>query len=212
MREDKMSWKSRSKVDNMPMSEDFDLDIDDSKVEILNNRIYFYSDVNEKSVLSMNKHLQSLHTKARVYAAQNGFDNCYGSGQAFVNVQSYGGSLMSGLSAMDTILEIRQHMPITTMVDGYAASAATFITMVGTRRLMRRTSYMLVHQLSSGFWGKYEEMRDEMRNLDMFMESIRDAYGKYTKVPKKEISQILKKDIWWDAKTCLDYGLIDEII
>lgn len=212
MRKEYFGRAKSSKADNMPVLEDFDLDIDDSKVEILNNRIYFYSDVNEKSVLSMNKHMQSLHTKARVYAAQNGFDDCYGSGQAFINVQSYGGSLMSGLSAMDTILEIKQHMPVTTVVDGYAASAATFISIVGTKRLMRRTSYMLLHQLSSGFWGKYEDILDEVRNLDMFMDAIRDAYGKYTKVPKKEISQILKKDIWWDAKRCLEYGLVDEII
>jgi ATP-dependent protease ClpP protease subunit len=205
-----MRWKA-NKADGMPMSEDFDMDDVNDKVETLNNRIYFYSDVNERSVLSMNKHLQSILNKARVHAAQNGMDPS-SSGQAFINIQSYGGSLMSGLSAMDTVLEVRDSIPVTTIVDGYAASAATFLSVVGSNRLMRRTSYMLVHQLSSGFWGKYEEIMDEVKNLDMFMEMIRDVYGTYTKVPKKELSQILKRDIWWDARKCLDYGLVDKII
>ena len=28
----------------------------------------------------------------------------------------------------------------------------------------------------------------------------------------KELNKLLKHDLWWDADTCLKYGLVDEII
>ena len=44
------------------------------------------------------------------------------------------------------------------------------------------------------------------------MELIKSIYGEYSKVPEKKIDELLKHDLWWDAKTCLKYGLIDKII
>jgi len=71
---------------------------------------------------------------------------------------------------------------------------------------------MLVHQLSSGMWGKYKEMKDEMENVDNMMKTIREIYLEYTKIPKKKLDEILDHDLWFDAETCLKYGLVDEII
>ena len=61
-------------------------------------------------------------------------------------------------------------------------------------------------------WGKFQEMQDDMQNSEMLMEKIKDIYRKYTKIPKKELDNILKHDIWWEAEKCLEYGLVDELI
>ena len=71
---------------------------------------------------------------------------------------------------------------------------------------------MLIHQLSSGMWGKYEEMRDAMENNDLFMKMIKEHYHEHTRIPKRKLNEMLKRDLWFDAETCLDYGLVDEII
>ena len=44
------------------------------------------------------------------------------------------------------------------------------------------------------------------------MDTIKNVYKEYTEVPMKKIDEILKHDLFWDAKICLEYGLIDEII
>ena len=31
---------------------------------------------------------------------------------------------------------------------------------------------MLIHQLSSGMWGKFEDMKDDMKNNEMLMSKI----------------------------------------
>ena len=51
-----------------------------------------------------------------------------------------------------------------------------------------------------------------MDNCDLFMSIIMDIYTEHTKIPKKKLNEILKRDLWFDAETCLEYGLIDEII
>ena len=61
-------------------------------------------------------------------------------------------------------------------------------------------------------WGKYEELKDSIENCDLFMQIIKDIYDEHTKIPKKKLKEILKHDLWLDAETCLEYGLVDEII
>ena len=44
------------------------------------------------------------------------------------------------------------------------------------------------------------------------MKKIKNIYEEYTLIPKRKLNEILKHDLWWDAKTCLEYGLVDEIV
>jgi ATP-dependent protease ClpP protease subunit len=55
-------------------------------------------------------------------------------------------------------------------------------------------------------------MEDDMENSKMLMDKIKNIYKEHTKIPKKELDNILKHDIWWEAEKCLEYGLIDELI
>ena len=51
-----------------------------------------------------------------------------------------------------------------------------------------------------------------MKNCDLLMEKIKKIYSEHTKIPKRKLNQILKRDLWFDAEACLKYGLVDEII
>ena len=130
----------------------------------------------------------------------------------YLHVNSYGGSIFAGLAAMDQVVSTKKKVPVITIVDGCCASAATFITVVGTKRLINKNAFMMIHQLSSFMWGKYNEFEDEKKNLDRLMDKIKGIYKEYTKIPETEINKILEHDLWFDAETCLKYGLVDEII
>ena len=120
-----------------------------------------------------------------------------------------GGSLMDTWYIMD-LLKNLDH-PVYTYIDGYAASAATLISVMGEKRFISPHSFMLIHQLSSGSSGTFSEMDDSMQNNIKFMETIRKIYLTRTLLKEKELNEILKKDLWLDAETCKKYGLIDEI-
>ena len=175
-------------------------------LEITNYRIYFYSGVETKNVLGLNKTLRELAADIQHSAAVL---ECPAA-SIFLHVNSHGGDLFAGLAAMDEIRKSK--VPVISIVDGCAASAATLMTIAANKRQINKHAYMLIHQLSSGMWGKYKEMKDEMENVDNMMKTIREIYLEYTKIPKKKLDEILERDLWFDAKTCLKYGLVDEII
>ena len=175
-------------------------------IAVHENKIYYYAGVNRDSAVELNKKIGELESKSLTLG--NNLDIEPPILKILIN--SGGGSITAGISSMDTILRCK--VPVHTYVDGFCASAATFLSVVGSYRFMSRNSYMLIHQLSSTLWGKYSEIEDEKKNLDLMMETIKSVYKEYTKVPMKKLDQILKHDLLWDAKTCLKYGLIDEII
>ena len=70
---------------------------------------------------------------------------------------------------------------------------------------------MLIHQLSSMAYGKYTELEDDMINNTHLMETIKAIYKEYTKVPMRKLNEILKHDLWFDADTCQELGLVDFI-
>ena len=175
-------------------------------ISVQDNRIYFYSGVNRNACVELNKKIGELEAKSLTLSNTLGI--LPPSIKVFIN--SGGGTIVSGIASMDTMLRCK--VPIETYVDGFSASAATFLTVVGEKRYMSRNSYMLFNQLSSTFWGTYSNFEDEKKNLDLMMKSIKDIYKKYTKLPMKKLDEILKHDLMWDAKTCLEYGMIDEIV
>jgi ATP-dependent protease ClpP protease subunit len=97
-------------------------------------------------------------------------------------------------------------------VEGCAASGASFISTAGTKRLIRKSSYMLIHELSDLSWGRHSEMEDNVASNRDIMITIKNWYKERTKIPAKQLDEILTHDIWWNAKKCLKYGLVDGII
>ena len=55
------------------------------------------------------------------------------------------------------------------------------------------------------------EIEDEFKNLQDLMEKIKEIYKEYTNIPKKELNELLKHDLWLDSNKCLKYGLVEEI-
>lgn len=181
-------------------------EVNEKHISVQDNKIYFYSGVNRNACCELNKKISELESKA-ITLSQN-LDMPAPPIKLYIN--SGGGSIVSGIASMDTMLRCK--VDVETYVDGFSASAGTFLSVVGKRRFMSRNSYMLIHQLSSNFWGTYSNFDDEKKNLDLMMKTIKDIYKQYTKLPMKKLDEMLKHDLMWDAQTCLKYGMIDEII
>jgi len=199
-------WAGKDKKDkeNPPIGASIDKN---NVVETTNNRIYYYSEVSRQKILILNKNLRNLNDNLLNQAQLLGLDS---PANIYLHINSFGGSVFAGLSAVDYVKSCE--VPVMTVVEGCAASAATLFSVVGAHRQIRSNSFMLIHQISSGMWGKYEELKDSLDNCDLFMQIIKDIYNEHTKIPKKKLNEILKHDLWFDAETCLEYGLVDEII
>jgi len=181
---------------------------DQSKgVEVDENRVHFYTGVNNNSVLELNKILRTLDIEMQCLSIRLKIPPI----PIELRIHSEGGDLFAGLAAVDAIRNIRT--PIHTYVEGSAASAATLMSVCGAKRFMYKHSVMLIHQISALMvHGTHEQFKDEMANQALFMSKIENLYLEKTKMPIDEIRDMLKHDLWLDSGTCLRLGLVDEVI
>ena len=184
--------------------EDEDADCDDC-IKVIDNHIYFYSDVSTKSILELTQIIKKLTKDLLVLNVQYNTDV-----EIWLHINSGGGDVFAILSCIHLIENNK--ININTIVEGQACSAATILSMIGKTRQITENSYMLIHNISSGFWGKMHEFEDEIKNLKLLTKDIRKMYTKYTYIKTKQLDQLLKKDLLLHAKICLSYGLVDEII
>ena len=170
-----------------------------------NNHIYFYSDVDQLSCLELNRKINDLNKELMQSAIEYETEppNIY------LHINSFGGSLFAAFSTIDTI--INSKIPIISIIEGCAASAATIISIVCHKRYCTANSFMLIHQLSTGATGKYEEMKDDFLNDTKLMKLLYKLYKDHTKMDIKLIKKVLKRDLWWESDECLTNGLVDEI-
>jgi len=174
--------------------------------EVIDNDIFFYTDIDDDSVLWLNKQLTILEKKLLIQTIE-----CPGY-KPYIRlfIKSDGGDIFAGVSAMDHIANIK--VSVVTIADGLCASAATFLLLGGTKRLIKKHAFVLIHQLSTeGFWGKFEEVKDEMKTLKKFMAMIHGIYEVKTKIPQKKMNKLMKKDIYLSAEQCLKYDIVDEV-
>ena len=71
---------------------------------------------------------------------------------------------------------------------------------------------MLIHELSSGAWGKFSEIELEVENLANLMKRIKTIYKDNTNLTESDLNTMLKNDKWWNSKECKKMELIDELI
>jgi ATP-dependent Clp protease protease subunit len=125
-------------------------------------------------------------------------------------ITSNGGLVYQVFLAIDTIQGLK--VPVHTYCQGIVASAGTLLSLSGKRRFITENSYMLIHEIRSGTWGKFTHICESLENSKQLMDHIKDYYVKRTKITAEELDEQLKKDVTWNAKTCLEKGLVDEII
>ena len=182
---------------------------EDSFVKVQGSDVYFHCEVCEESVLELNMKLKKLELEMLHKHLDLGLQDIRP--EIRIWIRSDGGDLHSGMSAMDTISRIKR-CKIRTIADGVCASAATFVLLGGRSRHMTENSYILIHQLNmDGTWGKFEDFKDQMHNLEKFMDRFRDIYTRETKIPEKRLNKILKRDLYMDAKRCLKWEIVDSV-
>ena len=125
-------------------------------------------------------------------------------------ITSNGGYVYQVFSAIDTIRGMK--IPVHTVCKGFVASAGTLLSLAGKKKYITESSYMLIHELRAGHWGKYTHLAESFDNCKQLMEHIKSYYLARTNMTSEELDEQLKKDVSWNAETCLEKGLVDEII
>jgi ATP-dependent Clp endopeptidase proteolytic subunit ClpP len=180
----------------------------ENDIRVDGNKIYFHKEVSRESVLNLIFTLNQTVKKIKNTSDQIGVDD-YPPVYLFIN--SGGGDYYAGMSAFDHIKNMEY--PVYTVVDGLTASAGTFISLAGKKRLMLKSSWVLIHQIKTWFSGynTFEELKDEMLNTTNIMNSLNNMYLENTKISKKKLDTFFKHDLYLDSTQALKLGIVDEI-
>jgi ATP-dependent protease ClpP protease subunit len=177
-----------------------------SHVRSEQNHVYFYTEVDRENVRVLGEVLRETE---RYCLEQTHRLKLKKKLPIYLHINSFGGCLFSGFTAVDYIRSLS--VPVYSVIEGSAASAATLMSVSCKRRYIAPNAHMLIHQLSSGCWGKYVEIEDEYTNLKQFMVKIKQIYKDRTTIPPRELKRLLKHDLWLNSAQAIEYGLVDRV-
>ena len=166
--------------------------------------VYFHADVTKRSVCMLFNLLKEASSEALLN------NNMIDEPKIILYIHSNGGDAYAGLSAMDHVSKNR--VPVITCADGFVASAATLILLGGSVRVSLPHSNILIHQLRTGFIGKFDELKDEMQNSEALMETFKKIYVSKTRMTRKTVDTIILKELNLNAEESMKYGIVSKII
>lgn len=134
-----------------------------------------------------------------------------------LEIGSYGGSVLDAFQMWDKVEQLKEKgYIIETVTHTYAISCGSISFITGSigHRKIGRHARVLIHQVSSGCGGTYEDMQREVEFTKQLWEELKELILKNTKVTEERLQEIQEKKIdWWiDAKTAVKLGIADEII
>lgn len=173
---------------------------------VVDNNIYFNDDISMETINKLNKQMRALQTKLLTMATNLHIDPP----PIRLHITSNGGSVFAAYRAINCMKSLS--VEVHTIIDGYAASAATLISVCGDKRYINPYSNMLIHELRSmTSWNKMSELEDEVQNMKHVMDQIKDIYVEHTNLTRAELNRLLKRDMDWDVDKCIKAGLVDEV-
>ena len=174
------------------------------KSHFLNNNIYFTGGLNEETCFKLTEALNAHKNMALTNQDYPNHINLY--------IQSPGGSLLPTLAVVDEIKNLG--IPVHTYIRGYAASAATLLSVVGSQRYIYNHSIMMIHGVKIGdsSVSSLLDIKDLNTNVDVFMNMVKKIYLENTNIKENILENLFYHDIWMNSTLALEYGLVDEIL
>ena len=130
--------------------------------------------------------------------------------QMYIN--SPGGQIYAGLAIYDTMKMIPNK--ISTVAVGITASFGTVLLTAGTKgqryALPHATIHM--HQPLGGAQGQASDIEIQAREILRLKARLNDIMSDSTGQPLEVIERDTERDFYLDAKSAVDYGLVDQVL
>lgn len=188
--------------------EDFFFMFESPPIQARFHRINFNQDVHPGSVDSCIEAIE----QATMYLSQMGNINPTTRESAHIEMKitTPGGEIISGYRLIDAMET--SPFPIHTVATGTVASMGIPLLVTGAKRYATKNAIFLIHQLSGGVGGKYNEIYDHLKLIDMLQMKLNNTIVRRSNLSMEDLKKLMDAESWFDSKTALKYGLIDEII
>ena len=127
-------------------------------------------------------------------------------------INSPGGQVYAGLAIYDTMQMIPN--PIATYAVGVTASFGTVLLAAGTKgfRYTLPNATIHMHQPHGGAQGQATDIEIQAREVLRLRSNLNNILSEHTGQPLEVIERDTDRDYWMDAKSAVEYGLVDEVL
>lgn len=120
-----------------------------------------------------------------------------------------GGSVFAG-RAMEQAL--REHpAKVIAHVDGYSASAASFLMMAADEIVMASGAMVMIHKAWTMAYGNADDLMQTADLLDKIDSTLVDTYAARTLQDPKQIQDWMAAETWFTAQEAVDAGFADKV-
>ncbi len=124
-----------------------------------------------------------------------------------LHIHSDGGSVFEGVAMFSQLSQ--RSGAVNVIIDGLAASAASFVAMAGKTIEMAQHSWMMIHEAHGGMSGRASDFRAAAERMDAINAEIVSMYSKRWKGTEAELLAALDAETWLDADAAVACGLAD---
>ena len=127
-------------------------------------------------------------------------------------INSPGGSVVDGLAIVDTMNLIS--CPVYTYCVGQCASMGSIFLVSGEKghRYALPNSRIMIHQVSGGSQGTYEDMKRSINEAGRLNELLAGILATGTNKTLKTVKNDMDRDYFMSADEALKYGIVDKVI
>lgn len=126
-----------------------------------------------------------------------------------VRINSPGGNVFEGIAILNAL---RAHSAtVTTVIEGLAASAASFIAMAGSEIVMRRNAELMIHDAWGDCIGNAADMETMAAQLNRISDNIASIYADRAGGEVADWRAAMKAETWYSDAEAVAAGLADRI-
>jgi ATP-dependent protease ClpP protease subunit len=124
-------------------------------------------------------------------------------------INSPGGDVFDGMAIMNVLSA--HPARVTAVVQGLAASAASFIAVGVDELVMNPGSMLMIHDASTGVYGWASDMREVADLLDKISDNIASMYARKAGGENTDWRDLMRAETWYTADEAVTAGLADRV-
>lgn len=126
-----------------------------------------------------------------------------------LRINSPGGEIFAAQAMCQAV---REHpATIVAHVDGYAASAASWLALACDEVLISQGGYFMIHQAMTVAWGNAAEMKKTVDLLEKLDATLVASYVSSTGQEAQQIIDWMAAETWFNAEEAVKFGFADRI-
>ena len=132
-----------------------------------------------------------------------------GTGTIELHVNCPGGDVFDGLAMMNALADHPARVEV--VVDGIAASAASYLILAGDHIRMNRGTQLMIHDAATVTGGNEADHLRGAELLGRVSNTIAELYARRAGGTTEEWRELMRAETWFNAEEAVAAGLADEV-